>query len=150
QARTHPRNDEDPDRSEDQPRFSSIAPGITQEQLFKRRYRNEQEIPAELRGNAPTGRYRYEESCGAIHVGRTRRGEREKYRTFGDLTAALQDLLTRLMGQATRKQVAEMAGLRSVPPKELEECLKHPEGSETLGEVLRVYRVGLGVAMPTR
>lgn len=43
-----------------------------------------------------------------------------------------------------------MAGVRPVRLKELEECLKHPEGLETLGKVLRVYRVRLGVAMPTR
>lgn len=55
-----------------------------------------------------------------------------------------------LRGQATRKQAAEVVGVRPVRLKELEEGLKHPEGLETLGKVLRVYRVRLGVAMPTR
>ncbi|MGW0881256.1 hypothetical protein [Streptomyces sp. NPDC002671] len=41
------------------------------------------------------------------------------------------------------------AGVRPVRLKELEEGLKHPEGLETLGKVLRVYRVRLGVALPT-
>ncbi|MEU7322545.1 hypothetical protein ABZ682_18580 [Streptomyces griseoviridis] len=67
-----------------------------------------------------------------------------------DLAADLPDLLIKLRGQATRKQVAEVAAVRPVRLKELEEGLKHPEGLEALGKVLRVYNVRLGVAMPTR
>ena len=77
-------------------------------------------------------------------------GEREKFRMFEDLAVDLPDLLIKLRGQATRKQVAEVAGVRPIRLKELEEGLKHPEGLETPGKVLRVYRVRLGVAMPTR
>lgn len=117
--------------------------------VFKRRYRSEQEIPANLREDASTSWYWCKESCGAIHVGHTRMGEREKFRMFEDLTADLPDLLIKLRGQATRKQVAEVAGVRPVRLKELEEGLKHPEGLATLGKVLRVYRVRLGVALPT-
>ncbi|MBL1120744.1 hypothetical protein JK364_52080 [Streptomyces sp. 110] len=61
-----------------------------------------------------------------------------------------EDLLIKFRGQTTRKQVAEVAGVRPVRLKELEECLKHPEGLETLGKVLRVYCVRPGVAMSTR
>ncbi|MEU9267298.1 hypothetical protein AB0E04_17860 [Streptomyces sp. NPDC048251] len=43
-----------------------------------------------------------------------------------------------------------MADVRPIRLKGLEEGLKHPEEIETLGKVLRVYRVRLGVAMPTR
>ncbi|MFJ7280472.1 helix-turn-helix domain-containing protein [Kitasatospora sp. NPDC098663] len=93
---------------------------------------------------------RCEESCGSIHLGHTRMGEREKFRMFEDLAADLPDLPIKLRGRATRKQVAELAGVRPIRLKELEEGLKHPEGLETLDKVLRVYRVRLGVAMPTR
>ncbi|MFE5859743.1 hypothetical protein [Streptomyces virginiae] len=58
---------------------------------------------------------------------------------FEDLAADLTDLLIKPRGQATRKQVAEVAGVRPIRLKELE-----------LGKVLRVYHVRLGVAMPTR
>ncbi|MFJ6140167.1 hypothetical protein [Kitasatospora sp. NPDC092286] len=98
---------------------------------FKRRYRSEQEIPARLREDASTSWYWCEESCGAIHLGHTRMGEREKFRMFEDLAADLPDLLIKLRGQATRKQVAEVAGVRPIRLKELEEGLKHPEGLET-------------------
>ncbi|MGW0538186.1 hypothetical protein [Streptomyces sp. NPDC003032] len=47
-------------------------------------------------------------------------------------------------------QVAEVVGVRPIRLKELEEGLKHPEGLETLGKVLQVYRVRLDVVMPTR
>jgi hypothetical protein len=100
-----------------------------------------------LREDASTSWYWCEEICGAIHVGHTRMGEREKFRMFEDLAADLPDLLIKLRGQATRKQVAEVAGVRPIRLKELEEGLKHPEGLETLGKVLRVYRVRLSVAM---
>lgn len=76
-------------------------------------------------------------------------GEREKHRMFEDLAADLPDMPIKLREQATRKQVAEVAGARPIRLKELEEGLKHPEGLETLGKVLRAYRVRLGVAMPT-
>ncbi|MEV7872510.1 hypothetical protein AB0P17_41830 [Streptomyces sp. NPDC088124] len=119
--------------------------------VFKRRYRSEQEIPARLREDASTSWYCCEESCGAIPLGHTRMGEREKFRTFEDLAADLPDLLIKLRGRATRKPVAEVAGVRPIRLMELEEGLKHPEGLETLGKVLRrVHRVRLGVAMPTR
>ncbi|MDH2390102.1 hypothetical protein QCN29_15135 [Streptomyces sp. HNM0663] len=117
---------------------------------FKRRYRSEQEIPTRLREDASTSWYWCEESYRAIHLGHTRMGEREKFRMFEDLAADLPDLLIKLRGQATRKQVAEVAGVRPIQLKELEECLKHPEGLETLGKVLRMNHVRLGVAMPTR
>ncbi|MFD4574722.1 hypothetical protein ACFWNK_21870 [Streptomyces sp. NPDC058417] len=69
---------------------------------------------------------------------------------FEDLAVDLPGLLVKLRGRATRKQVAVVAGARPIRPKELEGGLKHPEGLETLGKVLRVYRVRLDVARPSR
>ncbi|MET9657882.1 hypothetical protein [Streptomyces sp. NPDC006510] len=37
--------------------------------------------------------------------------------------------------------------MRPIRLKELEEGVEHPEGLETLGKVLKVYRVRLGVAL---
>ncbi|MFJ1733300.1 hypothetical protein [Streptomyces sp. NPDC088254] len=55
-------------------------------------------------------------------------GEREKFRMFEDLAADLPDLLIKLRGQATRKEVAEMAGVRPIRLKVLKEGPKHREG----------------------
>lgn len=88
---------------------------------FKRRHRREQKIPAKLREDASTNWHWREESCGAIHVGHTRMGERKKFRMFEDPTGNLPDLLIKLRGQATRKQAAEVAGVRPIRLKELEE-----------------------------
>lgn len=54
------------------------------------------------------------------------------------------------MPQSSAKadQVAEVAGIRPIRLKELEAGLDHPEGLKTLGKVLKVYRVRLGVALP--
>lgn len=61
----------------------------------------------------------------------------------------LPDLLVKLRGQATRKQVAEVADVRPIRLTELEEGMEYPEGLRTLGKMLKVYRVRLGVAIPT-
>ncbi|MGI8307062.1 hypothetical protein [Saccharopolyspora hattusasensis] len=116
--------------------------------VWKRRYRSEGEIPDRLRSDVSTSGY-WCGHCGHLHLGHTRVGERERFRMFEDLVEDLPDLLGKLRGQATHKQVAEVAGIRPIRLKGLETGVEHLEGLKTLSKVLRVYRVRLGVAMPT-
>lgn len=58
---------------------------------------------------------------------------------FEDLGEALPDLLVKLRVKATRKQVAEVAGIRPIRLKELETGVEHPAGLKTLDKVLKVY-----------
>lgn len=116
---------------------------------FKRRYRSESEIPDRLREDPSTSWYACGH-CGHFHVGHTRMGTAERFRMFEDLGEDLPDLLVKLRGQATRKQVAEVAGVRPIRLKELEEGTGHPENLATLQKVMRVYRVRLGAALPAR
>ncbi|WP_172465715.1 helix-turn-helix domain-containing protein, partial [Arthrobacter sp. Hiyo1] len=115
--------------------------------FFKRRYRSEGEIPDKIRDDPSTNWY-WCGHCGTLHVGHTRVGTAEKFRMFEDLGEDLPDLLVKLRGKATLKQVAEVAGIRPIRLKELETGVDHPEGLKTLGKVLKVYRVRLGVALP--
>lgn len=116
-------------------------------EVFKRRYRSESEIPDRLRGDPSTSWYSCGH-CGHLHIGHTRMGTTEKFRIFEDLGEDLPDLLVKLRGKATHKQVAEVAGIRPIRLKELETGIDHHEGLRTLGKVLKVYRVRLGVALP--
>lgn len=116
-------------------------------EVFKRRYRSESEIPDRLRGDPSTSWYSCGH-CGHLHIGHTRMGTTEKFRMFEDLGEDLPDLLVKLRGKATHKQVAEVAGIRPIRLKELETGIDHHEGLRTLGKVLKVYRVRLGVALP--
>lgn len=116
--------------------------------VFKRKYRSESEIPDALRSDPSTSWYVCSH-CGHLHVGHTRMGEAEKFRMFEDPLRDLPDLLVKLRGGATHKQVAEVAGVRPIRIKELEQGIRHPEALETLAKVLKVYRVRLGVALPT-
>jgi|SRR5699024_8207734 len=118
------------------------------QKVFKRVYRAESEIPDKLREDPSTSWYTC--ASGHIHIGHSRMGTAEKFRMFMDLGEDLPDLLVKLRGKATRKQVAEVAGVRPVRLKELEEGIGHEKNLETLQRVLRVYRVRLGVALPTR
>ncbi|MFD4945556.1 hypothetical protein ACFWNT_24250 [Streptomyces sp. NPDC058409] len=132
-------------RPEDAPReCTTMRDG---KKVFKRVYRSVGEIPDRLREDPSTSWYTC--ASGHLHIGHTRMGEREKFRMFEDLAVDLPDLLVKLRGQATRRQVAEVAGVRLIRLKELEEGVEHPEGLKTLGKVLKVYRVRLGVAMQT-
>jgi hypothetical protein len=115
--------------------------------VFKRRYRSESEIPDRLREDPSTNWYSCGH-CGHLHMGHTRMGTAEKFRMFEDLGEDLSDLLVKLRGKATHKQVADVAGIRPIRLKELEAGVDHPEGLKTLGKVLKVYRVRLGVALP--
>lgn len=131
-------------RPQDAPReCTTVRDG---QKVFKRVYRAESEIPDKLREDPSTSWY----TCawGHIHIGHTRMGTAEKFRMFMDLQEDLSDLLVKLRGQATRKQVAEVAGIRPIRLKELEEGIAHEQNLATLQQVLKVYRVKLGVALP--
>jgi hypothetical protein len=131
-------------RPEDAPRECTTArEGKT---VFKRVYRSESEIPQKLREDPSTSWYTC--TTGHIHIGHTRMGQAEQFRMFADLETDLSDLLVKLRGKATRKQVAEAAGVRPIRLKELEEGIGHVDGLKTLAKVLKVYRTRLGVALP--
>lgn len=133
-------------RPEDAPReCTTVRDG---KKVFKRVYRSESEIPDKIRQDPSTSWYTC--SSGHIHVGHTRMGTAERFRMFEDLMVDLPDLLVKLRGNATHKQVAEVAGIRSIRLKELETGVKHPENLEALSKVMRVYRVRLGAALPVQ
>lgn len=114
---------------------------------WKRRYRSVAEIPDKLRQDPSTSWYPCN-SCGHLHVGHTRMGEAEQFRMFADLSTDLPDLLVKLRGKATHRQVAQVAGIRPIRIKELEEGMwQHPDALKNLTELLRTYKVRLGVAL---
>lgn len=117
--------------------------------VFKRKYRSESEIPDKIREDASTSWYRCSH-CRHLHIGHTRMGEPEKFRMFQNIETDLPDLLVKLRGKATHKQVAAVAGVRPIRVKELEQGVVHPEHQKTLTKVLSVYGVRLGVSLPTR
>lgn len=132
-------------RPEDAPReCTTMREG---RKVFKRVHRSESEIPDKIREDPSTSWYTC--ASGHIHIGHTRMGTAEKFRMFEDIAADLPGLLVKLRGQATRSQVAQVAGIRPIRLKELETGVKHPDGIEALSKVMRVYRVRLGVALPT-
>lgn len=115
---------------------------------FKRRYRSDIEIPEKIRADASTSWYWCTNHCGSLHIGHSRLDlDREQFRMLSG-EADLADLLVKLRGAATRKQVAEVAGIRPIRLKELEE----PGTAErvdlgALFAVLHVYRTRAGVAL---
>lgn len=116
--------------------------------VFKRKYRSEQEIPDKIRQDPSTNWY-WCSHCHHLHIGHTRLGTAETFRMFVDPWTDLPDVLVKLRGRATRKQVAEVAGVRPIRLKELEEGTNHAEGLVTLVKVLGAYRVRLGVSLPS-
>lgn len=118
---------------------------------FKRRYRSDVEIPDKLRNDPTTSWYWCTNHCGSLHIGHSRIDlAREEFRMLADVVD-LADLLVKLRGRATRKQVAEAAGIRPIRLKELEE----PGTADrvdlgALFAVLRVYGVRPGVALKKR
>ena len=113
---------------------------------FKRRYRSVGEIPARLRDDASANHY-WCQHCGSLHIGHSRiRLDNEAFRMLQS-TADLGDLLVKLRGAATHKQVAAVAGVRPIRLKELEAGTPHPESLATLFKVLAAYRTRLGVAL---
>lgn len=115
---------------------------------FKRRYRSVGEIPARIRDDASVDHY-WCDHCGSLHIGHSRIDpNREQFRMLQS-PDDLADLLVKLRGKATRKQVAEIAGVRPIRLKELEEGIGHPESLTTLFKVLGAYRTRPGVALRT-
>lgn len=113
---------------------------------FKRRYRSIGEIPARIREDASVDHY-WCNHCGSLHIGHSRIDPtREQFRMLRS-PEDLADLLVKLRGKATRKQVAEVAGVRPIRLKELEEGIGHPESMSTLFKVLGAYRTRPGVAL---
>lgn len=114
---------------------------------FKRRYRSVAEIPGRLREESSASWYWCTGHCGHLHIGHSRIDlNREQFRMLQS-PADLADLLVKLRGKATRKEVAAVAGVRPIRIKELEEGAGHPDGMVTLFKVLGAYRVRPGVAL---
>jgi hypothetical protein len=116
---------------------------------FKVRYRSVGEIPAPVRDD-PSANWYWCGHCGALHIGHSRIDlAQEQFRMLAS-AEDLADLLVKLRGHATRKQVAEVAGIRPIRLKELEE----PGTAErvdlgALFKVLGTYRTRAGVALRT-
>jgi hypothetical protein len=116
---------------------------------WKRRYRSEGEIPTPIRSETSSSWY-WCNHCGSLHIGHSRIDlSREQFRMLQN-PKDLADLLVKLRGGATRKQVAEVAGIRPIRLKELEE----PGTADrvdlgALFAVLGTYRTRPGVALPT-
>lgn len=114
--------------------------------VFKRRYRSVGEIPARIRDDVSVDHY-WCHHCGALHIGHSRIDTaREQFRMLHS-PKDLSTLLVKLRGKATRKQVAEVAGVRPIRLKELEEGIGHPDSLVTLFKVLGAYRTRPGVAL---
>lgn len=113
---------------------------------FKRRYRSVGEIPARIREDASVDHY-WCTNCGSLHIGHSRiRTDTEQFRMLQN-PKDLGDLLVKLRGAATHKQVAEVAGIRPIRIRELEEGKAHPEALVTLFAVMSAYRSRVGVAL---
>ncbi|MWB97420.1 hypothetical protein [Agromyces seonyuensis] len=113
---------------------------------FKRRYRSESEIPGNLRDD-PTTNWYWCTHCGHLHIGHSRIDlARETHRVLGD-RAALADLLVKTRGRATHKQVAEVAKIRPIRLKELEDPTGEKFDVNALFAVLAVYRIKLAAVL---
>lgn len=112
---------------------------------FKRRFRSMSEVPDKLRDDPSSTQY-WCSNCRLIHTGHSRIDtSKEKFRVFREIDE-LSETLIKARGQATRKQVAEAAGVRPIRLKELEEGIEHPENLKTLFAVVRVLQLKVGVA----
>lgn len=109
---------------------------------FKVRYRAESEVPDTLRDRADRTVYRCP-SCRYLHVG-TRQVRTAKERMRVTESEELAALLVKARGKATRRQVAEVAGIRPIRIKEWEEGEPKADPA-ALFALLRVYRMGLEV-----
>lgn len=112
---------------------------------FKRRYRFTGEIPGRIHDDPSISHYSCGH-CGHWHVGHSRIGEAETFRMFTEVTD-IGDFLLKRRGRATRKQVAEAAGVRPIRLKELEEGIDHAQNLVTLFKVFAVLGSRPGVAM---
>lgn len=114
--------------------------------VFKRRYRSHSEVPERTRADA-TGDLYWCNHCGHLHYGHNRIDLAEEFRMLAE-PKDLADVLVKLRGAATRKEVAAVAGVRPIRLKELEE----PGTAEridldALFKVLKVLRARPGVAL---
>ena len=115
--------------------------------VFKRRYRCRSEVP-DLRLNDPSTSLYTCGHCGHLHLGHSRMGEHESFVKVTD-AAELGQVLVKLRGQATRKQLAEAAGVRPIRLKELEEGADRVD-LDALFKVLGALRASGGVVMRGR
>lgn len=113
---------------------------------FKRRYRSESELPGKLRDDPLTSIYSCP-NCGHYHLGHSRINlANETSSVLGD-RAVLAGFLVKSRGKATHKQVAEVAGIRPIRLKELEDPEFISPDLPALFKVLAAYRVKLAVVM---
>jgi hypothetical protein len=113
---------------------------------FKRRYRSDGEIPGNLR-EEPTASWYWCNHCAHLHIGHSRIDlTKETHRVLGD-RAALSDLLVKSRGHATLKQVAEVAKIRPIRLKELEDPTTEKVDFNALFAVLGVYRLKLAAVL---
>ena len=113
---------------------------------FKRRYRSESEIPGNLRGDPSTNWYTCRH-CGHLHIGHSHIDlTKESHRVLGD-RVALSDLLVKSRGHATLKQVSEVAKIRPIRLKELEDPASDKFDANALFAVLGVYRLKLAAVL---
>lgn len=113
---------------------------------WKRRHRCEEEVPDKILEDPSTKLYRCS-VCAHLHAGHTRMGEAEKFRMLTS-PADLADLLIKLRGKATVRQVAKAAGVQPIRLKELEEPKKGQRVDlPTLFAVLDVLGARPGVAI---
>lgn len=116
---------------------------------WKKSYRCESEIPQKLREDPSTRWYWCE--WGHLHIGHTRMGESESLRMFASMDD-IGDMLTKLRGQASIKDVAAAAKVRPIRLRELEEGIRHPpsvnqDRLDTLMKVLPVLQSRLGATI---
>jgi hypothetical protein len=113
----------------------------------KRRYRCLEEIPRAISCDPSVETYRCS-CCHHLHIGHSRLHSDERFRMFSDIGTDLGDLLVKLRGRATRKQVGAAAGIRPIRIAELERGVTGPHTWENLSRLLRVYHVRLGAGLP--
>lgn len=132
-----------PTSPEDAPReCTTVRDG---QKAWKRRYRSESEIPDKIRDDVSSSFY-WCGSCGHMHSGHSRMGEAEQFRKTRS-RADVADLFVKLRGAAKHSQVAEVAGIRAIRIKEIEDP-KHKQ--VLLADVLALavaYGVDLGFVL---
>lgn len=115
---------------------------------WKRRYRSASEVPDKIAQDPSTNLY-WCGHCGNLHVGHTRIGTPEAFRMF-ESREDLADLLVKLRGAATHRQVGAAAGIRPIRIKEWEDAKFDAPSLEALFKLLRVYNARLGSELRRR
>lgn len=113
---------------------------------FKRRFRSEKEIPKKLQEDPSSNWYWCTSSCGTLHIGHSRVNiEVEKQRVMRS-RKDLSDILIKMRGNATLKQIAARADVRPVRLKELEDPKQEVIDISALFKVMKIYRIQLTIA----